>query len=94
MFSLRRILALIRKEFSAILLDPKSRFVVIGPPLIQFFVFGYAATFDVTRVRYAVLDEAKTSESRQLLAGLAGSKNFHLVKNLDFAKEIDDVINR
>ena len=38
MHSLRRIVALMKKEFVMILKDPRSRFVIIGPPLIQFFI--------------------------------------------------------
>jgi ABC-2 type transport system permease protein len=90
---LRRILALTIKEFLAILKDPKSRFVVIGPPLIQFFVYGYAATFDVSDVRYAVLDESRTPESRELLSGVAGSRNFRLVHTLSNVGQIRDVID-
>jgi ABC-2 type transport system permease protein len=90
---LRRILTLIAKEFAMILRDPKSRIVVIGPPLIQFFVFGYAATFDVTDVRYAVLDEARTPESRALLARFAGSRAFHRVRSLQSDREIAPVID-
>jgi ABC-2 type transport system permease protein len=89
----RRIASLILKEFTAILKDPKSRFVVIGPPIIQFFVFGYAATFDLVDVRYAVVDESRTPESRALLAGLSGSDNFELVETLSTAREIDPLIN-
>ena len=48
---LHRILALVRKEFLALLKDPKSRLVLIVPPLIQLLVFGYAATFDLTSAR-------------------------------------------
>lgn len=76
---LRQVLALVTKEFLTILKDPKSRFVVIGPPLIQFFVFGYAATFDVTDVTYAVVDEDRSPESRDLLARFSGSQDFALV---------------
>ncbi|MCA9256865.1 MAG: ABC transporter permease [Phycisphaerales bacterium] len=94
MVSPRRILALIIKEFIAIAKDPRSRFVVIGPPIIQFFVFGYAATFDVTAVRYAVLDEDRSAASRELLAGFEGSENFRLVSTLrqvgDIAPTIDN----
>jgi ABC-2 type transport system permease protein len=85
--------ALIIKEFITILRDPKSRFVVIGPPLIQFFVFGYAATFDVANVRIAVLDEARTPESRQLLAKIESSESFRLVRTLTSDRQIDDVIS-
>ncbi len=89
---LRRILALVIKEFTLILKDPKSRFVVIGPPLIQFFVFGYAATYDVKNVRYAVLDESRSALSRQLMARVEGSENFELSRNLLSTNEIDEVI--
>ncbi|MCB9853558.1 MAG: ABC transporter permease [Phycisphaerales bacterium] len=93
MQALRRILALVQKEFIAIAKDPKSRFVVIGPPIIQFFVFGYAATFDVTAVRYAVLDEDRTTISRELLAEFDGSDNFRLVATLNHDNEIAPIIN-
>ena len=91
---LRRMLALIAKEFILILKDPKSRFVVIGPPLIQFFIFGYAATFDVRQVRYAVLDECRTPESRQLLAAFDGSDSFIRVQSLIHSQESPDVLDR
>ena len=90
----QRIIALVIKEMVIILKDPKSRFVVIGPPLIQFFVFGYAATYDLKNVRYAVLDEAKSTESRELLARFEGSKHFELVRSLSAVQEIEPMINK
>lgn len=90
---LRRVTALVLKEFLVILLDPKSRIVVIGPPLIQFFVFGYAATFDVTNVRYAVLDQDRTPESRRLISRFEGSENFRLVCFLHGVQEIDEILD-
>ncbi len=94
MDSLRRIIALMRKEFSMILKDPKSRFVIIGPPLLQFFLFGYAATYDLTNVRFAVFDESRTPESRQLLSRLDGSGHFELTRALLNQEEIPSVIDR
>jgi ABC-2 type transport system permease protein len=92
--ALRRIIALMIKEFAMVLKDPKSRFVIIGPPLIQFFVFGYAATYDVKNVRYAVFDESRTPESRQFLSRLDGSENFQLVGTLLNEGQIDSTIER
>jgi ABC-2 type transport system permease protein len=89
---LRRILALMVKEFALILKDPKSRIIVVGPPLVQFFVFGYAATYDLNHVRYAVLDESRGTLSRQLLSRVEGSGNFELTRNLLSEKEIDGMI--
>ena len=90
---LRRILALMVKEFALILKDPKSRIIVVGPPLLQFFVFGYAATYDLNHVRYAVLDESRGTLSRQLLSRVEGSGNFELTRNLLSEKEIDGMIS-
>jgi len=90
---LRQVLALALKEFLTILKDPKSRFVVIGPPLIQFFVFGYAATFDVQDVPYAVVDEDRSPESRDLLARFSGSSSFSLVAELDSSRELESWVD-
>jgi ABC-2 type transport system permease protein len=93
MGTLRRILTLMVKEFAMVLRDPQSRIVVIAPPLIQFFVFGYAATFDLTDVRYAVLDESRTPESRALLARFAGSPHFELAYTLESDRQIRERID-
>lgn len=93
MLTLRRILALVLKEFMMVLKDKKSRFVIIGPPLIQFFVFGYAATFDLKDVRYAVLDESRTSLSRQLLAHVEGSGIFRLTGYLADERQLTEAID-
>ncbi len=92
--TLVRIATLVVKEFLAIMKDPKSRVVVIGPPIIQFFVFGYAATFDVSNVRYAVLDEDRSAESRQLLSRFQGSPAFRLVAELNSNRQVGQWIDR
>lgn len=91
--ALGRILALVRKEFLAILQDPRSRFVVIGPPIIQLLIFGYAATFDVTDVPWAVYDEDRSAASRELIARLEGSANFRLTHRIRDDAEIAPLID-
>ena len=77
-----RIAALIRKEFLALLRDAASRAVLIGPPLVQLMVFGYAATFDLNHVPYAVYDQDGGRAARQLLARFDGSGEFVRVGTL------------
>jgi ABC-2 type transport system permease protein len=93
MHSLRRILALVLKEFVMILKDPKSRFVIIGPPLIQFIVFGYAATYDLKNVRYAVFDESRSVLSRQLLSRVKGTGIFYLTGTLFSQDQVSEYID-
>ena len=93
MESFRRILALIRKELLAILKDPRSRFTVLGPPIIQTLIFGYAATYDLNQVRYAVYDQDRSEASRQFLADMDGSGTFRRVANLRDQREIAPLID-
>lgn len=89
----RRIFALIVKEFLAILKDPKSRFVVVAPPILQFFIYGYAATYDLKNAPYAVLDQSRTPASRDLLARFQAADAFRQVAELESPAEIEEMIN-
>ena len=90
----RRVFALTVKEFLALLKDKKSRLVVFIPPLVQLLVFGYAATFDLKNVPFAVYNEDSGSASRELLSRFRGSGNFTEVATLRNEGEISPVINR
>ena len=57
-------LALMRKELLAVLKDPRSRFSIFMPPILQCLIFGYAATYDLNDVPYAVLDQDRSAASR------------------------------
>jgi ABC-2 type transport system permease protein len=88
-----RILALTRKELLAILKDPRSRFSLLIPPILQCLIYGYVATYDLNDVPYAVLDQDRSAASHDLLAGLDGSGVFRRVANLDRAAHIRSTIN-
>ena len=91
--SLLRILALSRKELLAILKDPRSRFSLLIPPILQCLIYGYVATYDLNDIPYAVLDQDRSAASQKLLAGLDGSKVFRRVANLNRAADIKTTIN-
>jgi ABC-2 type transport system permease protein len=92
--TLLRILALTRKELLAVLKDRRSRMSLLVPPIVQGLIFGYAATYDLNHVPYAVLDQDRTAASRELLAGLDGSGVFERVANLHSAQDIRASIDR
>ncbi|KAA5542273.1 ABC transporter permease [Roseiconus nitratireducens] len=88
-----RLLALIHKEFLALLKDPKSRFVIVGPPIIQLLVFGYAATFDVTDVPLAVYNQSSGEASRDLVSRFEGSRNFRRVATITHDDQIAPMVD-
>lgn len=73
---LRRIFALIKKEFITLWKDPKSRGIIIALPLLQLFVFANAITLEVKNIDVVVLDRDKSFESRELLSGFEHSPRF------------------
>jgi ABC-2 type transport system permease protein len=90
---LGRIFALVTKEFLALLKDKRSRLVLIIPPLIQLMVFGYAATFDLKNVPFAVYNEDSGFVSLQLLAAFDGSRSFTRVAQVTHESEIAPLID-
>ncbi len=89
----RSVLALIVKELLAILKDTKSRVVLIGPPLIQLAVFGYAATFDLANVPIAIYNPDMSGAARALVARFAGSPVFHEIALVRDPHEIRGLID-
>jgi pyoluteorin transport system permease protein len=86
--SLLRIVALTRKELLAVLKDPRARMSLLLPPIVQCLLFGYAATYDLNHVPYAVLDRSQSVASQALLAGFDGTGLFERVANLRTQEEV------
>ncbi len=61
------------KEFQEIRRDRYALIRLVVPPVLQLFIFGYAATFEVYHVSTAVLDQDRSQESRELISRFAGS---------------------
>lgn len=67
---LERIYAVMQKELRQLARDRVTFALIVGIPLMQILLFGYAINFDVRNLRAAVADEAGTSLSRALVADL------------------------
>jgi len=85
--------ALAIKEFLALLRDKKGRVVLIGPPILQVLIFGYAATFDLNHVSVAIYNEDPGASSLEFISKIEGSPNFKIIKYLDKEADIAPIIN-
>jgi ABC-2 type transport system permease protein len=70
---LERIAAVMVKEVRQLARDRLTFGLIVGIPLMQMLLFGYAINFDVRNLRAAVVDEAGTSLSREYVAALEAS---------------------
>jgi drug efflux transport system permease protein len=75
-----KIYSLIIKEFITILQDTKTRIVLISPPLVQLFIFAFAATLDVENVTIGVYNQDYGKQSTELVKRFVESKTFTNIK--------------
>jgi ABC-2 type transport system permease protein len=90
---LLQVLALCLKEIQTLLRDPLGRGILIGPALLQALLFGYGATYDLTHVPYAVVEQGNGSAAGELLARLDGTGVFERVATLTSYSQIASVID-
>lgn len=88
----RRIISLIKKEFWSIWKDPKSRALVIFPPILQLIIFAQAATMEVRNIDMAVLDRSNTLQSRNLIDEFKHSRWFKNVISVENENQIAQMI--
>jgi ABC-2 type transport system permease protein len=70
---LQRTVAIMLKEVRQLSRDRLTFGLIVGIPMMQMLLFGYAINFDVRDLKAAVVDEAHTSLSRALAGDLQAS---------------------
>ena len=83
-----RALAIAFKEVRQLRRDRLTLGMIIGIPLMQMLLFGYAINFDVRGLNAGVLDEANTSASRALVADLQASGVMKMVAHVRSSAEL------
>jgi len=68
--------------------------IMIGLPIVQLLLFGYAIQTDVRHLPTIVLDESQTPESRDLIAAFENTGNFRLMARADGRPSLDLAIAR
>lgn len=89
-----RLKALIVKELLAVLRDPKGRAILVGPPIVQLFVFSYAATLEVRNIDVLVLDRDAGRWGYELVQRIDGAPSFREVIRVETPAEIRAGIDR
>ncbi len=73
---MKRIKAVIVKEFAHILRDPASLAIVFIMPVVMMLIYGYAMSFDLENVNAGVIDNSRGEISRQLIKKFANNRYF------------------
>ncbi len=89
---MQTILSIIKKEFAQFKRDPRMFAIILVAPVVQLIFLGYAATFDLKIIRFAVMDNDRSYESRQLIDAVSSGSIFVIEKYVSDYKEIDEVM--
>ncbi len=89
-----RLRAQIVKEFLSILRDPRSRIVVLVPPLMQLLVYTFAATLEVRNANIAVYNHDAGHWSYELEARVGAADFVNKVYTVHSPDELRGLIDR
>ena len=77
-FNIKRVIAVIRKEFFQIRRDKRTIAIILLMPIMQLFMFGYVASTSVDHISTVVFNNDIGTESRDLLYSFTNSQYFDI----------------
>ena len=89
-----RLKSIIIKELWAILRDPRTRIILIVPPILQLLIFGLATTLEVKNMTLGVLNRDSGYWSQEVLQRVAGSPNVKRIISLTSDDDLRQAIDR
>ncbi|MBI5710822.1 MAG: ABC transporter permease [Candidatus Eisenbacteria bacterium] len=82
-----RLRTIVWKEFVQMRRDRAALGMMLGIPVVQLLLFGYAIRMDVRNLPAAVWDESRTAQSRELVQKLEATGNFRLKREAHSYRE-------
>lgn len=89
----RRIRRVIVKEFIQIFRNPRMRFVLFVPPLLQLVTYGYAFNLDIRCIATAVADFERTQETREIVRRFESSGYFCVRAHVERAADLGPLLD-
>ena len=90
--SFGRMFAVFRKELRQLARDKLTFGMIVGIPTLQLLLFGFAINMDIRHLPAALMDEADTWRSRELVAELASSQVLEFTHRVSTPQDIDDLL--
>jgi len=91
---IERIRVILWKEFKQTLREPRMRFLLFLPPIVQLLIFGFAVNMDVDVSPIAWMDMDRTPLSRELRSRFEGSGRFEVVAIAATEDDVQRVLDR
>ena len=89
-----RTIAIIKKEARQLRRDRLTFGMIVGIPILQILLFGYAINTDVRNLRTAIANESQSDLSRQFIAELGQTQVVNIVGFVSSAAELEDLLRK
>lgn len=86
---MKQFISFVKKEFYHISRDKRTLFILLGMPIMQILIFGFALTNEVKNSRIAILDNSKDVATSSIITEISNSRYFDIDQNLHSYGEID-----
>ena len=93
-FSPSRFMAILMKEFVQMRRDRLTFAMIVGIPILQLVLFGYAINSDPKSLPTAVVDYDKSEFSRSIIRGLENTRYFAMTESPVSEPEADRLLSR
>jgi len=91
---MKQFFSFVKKEFYHIIRDKRTMFILLGMPVVQIIIFGFALTNEVKNSALAVFDQSKDAATLSLISELNASKYFEVRKNISSYNEIEKIFKK
>lgn len=86
---MKQLLTFIKKEFHHILRDRRSMLILVGLPIVQLLIFGFAITNEVRNTNIAILDNAKDEATQNIITRIESSQYFDINQTIKTNDQIE-----
>jgi ABC-2 type transport system permease protein len=86
---MKQLITFIKKEFHHILRDTRSMLVLIGLPIVQLLIFGFAITTEVRNANIAILDDSKDEVTQNIITKIESSQYFDIDRTISTNDQIE-----
>ncbi len=91
---MKQFLSFIRKEFYHISRDKRTILILLGMPIVQIIIFGFAITTEVKDVRVAVFDPSKDEVTQKIIDKLDANEYMNVVSVIDQPEDIESIFRK
>lgn len=91
---MKKFISFVKKEFYHIFRDKRTMFILLGMPIVQIVIFGFALTNEVKNSAIAIFDQSKDPATSSLGQQIESSQYFTISQYIHSYNEIEEIFKK